>query len=185
MAKDPITLSGKVYVGEYLAPYYPERKLPAQLQPGDIKVDSHLDERGRANRDAKTAKARKRGFSGYFTGLLWDGEGWRRFKIRDIVGSDGWYTTQRWKREKIHGVFWSLESVAGRIAVVGDGAYELAPKGTVAEAPPPPPPAPEPETAVVVEPVAKPIVVEPVAEPVAVTEKKAASAAKPVQLELF
>lgn len=175
MAKDPITISGKVYVGVYLAPYYPERKLPAQadLQVGDIKVDSHLDDRGRANREAKTAKARKRGFSGYFTGVLWDGCAWRRFSIRAIVGSDGWYTSQKWKREKIHGVFWSLEGIAGRIAVVGDGTYELSPKGTVIEAPPPPP-QPEPEP-----------VVETVTAPAQVTEKKVAPAAKPVQLELF
>ncbi|CAN5673025.1 hypothetical protein BH10CYA1_BH10CYA1_42360 [soil metagenome] len=158
MAKEPITLSGKVYVGDYLAPYYPERKLPAQLQVGDIKVDSHLDDRGRANREAKTAKARKRGFSGYFTGVLWDGAAWRRFAIRTIVGSDGWYTSQKWKRDKIYGVFWSLEAIAGRVAVVGDGTYELSPKGTVAEAPPPPPPVvqdPQPVKEVV--PVAKPV----------------------------
>ncbi len=185
MAKDPIVLSGKVYVGDYLAPYYPERKLPAQLQVGDIKVDSHLDERGRANREAKTAKARKRGFSGYFTGLLWDGAGWRRFSIRAIVGSDGWYTSQKWKREKIYGVFWSLEGIGGRIAVFGDGTYELAPQGTVIEAPPPPPPpAPEPAIATVVaaepEPVNKPV-----AGPARKAKTKVVPEGKPVQLELF
>jgi hypothetical protein len=185
MAKDPIVLSGKVYVGDYLAPYYPERKLPAQLQVGDIKVDSHLDERGRANREAKTAKARKRGYSGYFTGLLWDGTGWRRFSIRAIVGADGWYTSQKWKREKIYGVFWSLEGIGGRIAVFGDGTYELAPKGTVIEAPPPAPPStPEPVVATVVEAVPEPAVI-PVAEPASKTDKRVNPVAKPVQLELF
>lgn len=172
MAKNPIVLSGKVYVGEYLAPHYPERKLPAQLNPGDIKVDSHLDARGRANREAKTAKARKRGYSGYFTGVIWDGDAWRRFKIANIVGSDGYYSTQRWKRDKIHGVFWSLESVAGRVAIVGDGTYELSPaKAEVVEAAvvaaPPAPPSPAPVVA---------------PEP---PEKQAAPDAKPVQLSLF
>lgn len=177
MAKDPITLSGKVYVGRFLAPYYPERKLPDQLQVGDIRVDSHLDDRGRANREAKTAKARKRGFSGYFTALLWDGVDWRRFAIRTIVGADGWYTSQKWKRDKIHGVFWSLEGIVGRVAVVGDGTYELSPKGTVVETPPPPPPsAPEPVVEAVVELVAK---------PASVTSKQVVPDGKPVQLELF
>jgi hypothetical protein len=170
MAKDPITLSGKVYVGRFLAPYYPERKLPEQPQVGDLRVDSHLDDRGRANRDAKTAKARKRGFSGYFTALLWD---WRRFAIRTIVGADGWYTSQKWKRDKIHGVFWSLEGIGGRVAVFGDGTYELAPKGTVVEPPPPPPQA------------VAPVVAEPVPAVVDKPRDKEAPVAKPVQLSLF
>lgn len=168
--KAPVTISGKVYVCRYLAPHYPERKLPDVLKHGDIRVDSHLDERGRANRQANTKKARMRGFSGYFSAMLWDGENWRRFKIAKIVGPDGYYSTQRMKQEKIHGVFWSLESIAGRVAVVGDGAYELTAKDSPpVEAPPPAPPPPAP---------LQPKAQEPVSE-------SAQTPQKPVQLSLF
>jgi hypothetical protein len=171
--KAPITLSGKVYVGVYLAPYYPEHKLPpaAVLQRGDIKVDSHLDDRGRANRNSKTKKGRMRGYSGYFTGLLWDGEGWRKFKIADIVEHDGWYTSQKFKQMKIHSVIWKLERVGGRIAVAGDGTFLLSAQAqAVVEAPPPPPPPPPPA---------------PVPLPQAPQPEKTVALAKPVQLTLF
>ena len=154
--KAPITLSGKVYVGVYLAPYYPDYKLPNVVQVGDIKVDAHLDDRGRANRNSKTKKGRMRGYSGFFTGLLWDGEAWRKFRIASIVEHDGWYTSQKFKQMKIHSVIWKLQRVAGRVAVAGDGAFVLsAETQAVVEAPPPPPPQViEPEQPVVL---AKPV----------------------------
>ncbi len=165
--KAPITLSGKVYVGVYLAPYYPDHKLPNVVQRGDIKVDAHLDERGRANRNSKTKKGRMRGYSGFFTGLLWDGNAWRKFKIADIVEHDGWYTSQKFKQMKIYSVIWKLQRVAGRVAVAGEGAFVLsAQTQAVVEAPPPPPPPPPP------------VIQAPAPE-------KAVVLAKPVQLNLF
>lgn len=127
MKKDtnPIVLTGKVYVAAYLAPYYPRYKLPDQLQRGDIKIDCHLDEQGRANRDSKTRKGRLRGYSGFFTGVVYDGESWRKFDIAAIVGSSVRYCNQSTKAEKIPSVLSQLEAKAGLIAVYGLGSYLL------------------------------------------------------------
>ncbi|MFN8554636.1 MAG: hypothetical protein U0103_24460 [Candidatus Obscuribacterales bacterium] len=127
MKKDTnsIVLTGKVYVAAYLAPYYPRYKLPDQLQRGDIKIDSHLDEQGRANRASKTRKGRLRGYSGFFTGVVYDGESWRKFDIAAIVGSSVRYCNQSTKAENIHSVLSRLEAKAGLIAVYGIGTYLL------------------------------------------------------------
>ncbi|RTL39154.1 MAG: hypothetical protein EKK48_19080 [Candidatus Melainabacteria bacterium] len=122
---DPIALTGKVYVAAYLAPYYPRYKLPDQLQRGDIKIDCHLDEQGRANRAGKTRKCRLRGYSGFFTGVVYDGESWRKFDIAAIVGSSVRYSNQSTKAEKIPRVLSQLEAKAGLIAVYGIGSYLL------------------------------------------------------------
>lgn len=124
MKKDtaPIALTGKVYVAAYLAPYYPRYKLPDQLHRGDIKIDSHLDEQGRANRASKTKKGRLRGYSGFFTGVVYDGESWRKFEIAAIVRSVR-YSNQVEKAEKIHSLLSQLEAKAGLIAVYGTRTY--------------------------------------------------------------
>ncbi len=123
--RDPIVLTGKVYVASYLAAYYPGYKLPAELLRGDIKIDCHLDENGRANRASNTKKGRLRGYSGYFTGLLFDGESWRKFSIAAIAGNSAKYCNQASKADKIHSVVSRLRAKAGRMAICGEGSYLL------------------------------------------------------------
>ncbi len=122
---DPIVLTGKVYVAAYLAAHYPRYKLPVQVQRGDIKLDCHLDEQGRVNRASKTKKGRLRGYSGFFTGVVYDGESWRRFKIDTIVGRTARYCNQKDKGEKILGVISRLQLQVKLTAFCKDGSYLL------------------------------------------------------------
>jgi hypothetical protein len=127
MAKntDPIVLTGNVYVAAYLARHYPRYQLPVELQRGDIKIDSHLDEQGKANRASKTRKGQLRGYSGFFTGLVYDGDSWRRFSIVPLVGNSARYCNQASKAEKIHSVVFRLQERTGRTAVYEHGSYLL------------------------------------------------------------
>lgn len=122
---DPIVLSGKVYVAAYLAAHYPRYKLPVQVQRGDIKLDCHLDEQGRVNRASKTKRARLRGYSGFFTGVVYDGDSWRKFKIATIVGNRARYCNQRDKGEKILGVISRLQLQGELTAFYKEGSYLL------------------------------------------------------------
>lgn len=128
----PIALSGNVFVNEHLARRFPEYKAPQSFSQGDVIIHSHLDERGRKNRQLKNAskrptrKTRYLSLSGYFTALVFDGQLWRAFRIGDLVGSDGWYTSQRSKETKIHSVVFILEKLKERTASWGDDhAYEV------------------------------------------------------------
>ncbi len=128
--KTSIILSGNVYVSDSLATHHPEHKLPGIIQRGDIKIAAHLDERGRANLNKKTKKARLRSYSGFFTALLFDGHSWRTFQISDIVKSDARYTSQKYKHLQIGSVIWKLERACGLIAVADQGIYVLQPIAT-------------------------------------------------------
>lgn len=123
--RDPIVLTGKVYVAAYLAAYYPRHKLPITLQRGDIKIDSHLDERGRANRKSGTRKGRLSGYSGFFTGVVYDGESWRKLSIAAIVGSSARYCNQATKAENIVSVIARLQLKGGLTAIYEQGSYLL------------------------------------------------------------
>jgi hypothetical protein len=194
--KDPIVLSGKAYVDGHLAPHYRERKLPAAPQRGDVQIYCRLDDRGRANRalDDKrrkrgTIKRTRSGYSGCFMTLVFDGSAWRRLNVDAIVGGDGWYTSQRWKHEKLPSMFWHIEQCKGVAAIWGDRAYE------VKEKPPRDLTAglaafaeirrilsggePAPVTA------AQPISAEPAEAVAAPTEEAPAASGKPRQLDLF
>jgi len=134
MTKDrsPIVLTGNVFVNEHLAREFPDYKQPGTPVRGDIIIHSHLDERGRRNLELKratkrpTRKTRYLTLSGYFTALLHDGENWRTFHIDQLVGGDGWYTSQKFKQMKIHGVVFELSRLKDRAATWGENsAYEV------------------------------------------------------------
>jgi hypothetical protein len=190
----PIALTGNVFVNEHLARRFPEYKAPQSFSQGDVIIHSHLDERGRKNLQLKNAtrrptrKTRYLTLSGYFTALIFDGQSWRAFRIGDLVGGDGWYTSQRFKELKIHGVVFILEKLKGRTASWGDDhAYEVGVGASAAAVV-----SPEPGVAVSDPAASDPIASDPIASDQVTSaavatgnQMAAAAAARANQLELF
>lgn len=91
-SKEPLVLSGRVFVTKSLTEILPSRALPSgkrSLQVGDIKLWSHLTQ------GATTAGA------GIFRGAVYNGSKWCTFRLNRVAGEHSRYDSYDDRKRKL------------------------------------------------------------------------------------
>ena len=113
-SKDPIILSGRVFVTSSLTEIAPSRALPSGkrfLQAGDLKIWSHLTQ------SASTAGA------GIFRGAVYNGTKWCKFRLNRVAGDHTRYDSYDDRRHQLGPCVADLVRLAGNTVCWIENSY--------------------------------------------------------------
>lgn len=103
-AKEPIVLTGRTWVSGALANIFESRALVQRnVQKGDMKLWCHLRKGARV-------------WSGQFRAAVYDGRGWRTFKLNIVADSDARYDSFDERTSKARRVFDAIWKLKGQTA---------------------------------------------------------------------
>jgi len=111
--KEPLLISGRVFVDKLLAYERPDLALKRPFKKGDIKLICV----------PKQHSSGVRGYSGFFAAYVFDGEGWRKLALRDGAAMKSTYSSVAERARQLEAVRVALRALEERTSVWGDRAY--------------------------------------------------------------
>ena len=114
-SKEPLNLSGRVFVDKLLALEHPRLALGRSLGKGDIKLLCV----------AKRAKGMPT-YAGFFVAYVHDGNGWRKLALRDGAAFKSTYDSTAERARLLQELVQGLRSLKARQCLWGDKAFWVA-----------------------------------------------------------
>lgn len=115
-SKDPIILSGRVFVTSSTVELCPSRELPSgkkKLQEGDLKVWSHFTQR-----DTNTG-------AGIFRAAVYNGKKWSTFRLNRVAGDYSRYDSYDDRKAKLGPCIRELTGLGGSTVCWIDNSYGI------------------------------------------------------------
>lgn len=115
-SRDPIILSGRVFVTSSTVELCPSRELPTskkRLQEGDLKVWSHFTQR-----DTNSG-------AGIFRAAVYDGKRWSPFRLNRVAGDHSRYDSYDDRKSKISPCIRELTNLGGSTVCWIDNSYGI------------------------------------------------------------
>jgi len=128
-SKEPLVLSGRLFVDKLLAYEHPGLALAGPLRKGDLKV---LCVAERTPKGVRT-------YAGFYTAYVFDGGKWRKLALREYAALKSAYKSDAERKRLFPELRDGLRRLKGRTAEAGDGGYWV--QAQVQPQPVTPPPA--------------------------------------------
>ena len=115
-SRDPIILSGRVFVTSSTVELCPSRELPTskkKLQEGDLKVWSHFTQR-----DTNTG-------AGIFRAAVYDGKKWSPFRLNRVAGDYSRYSSYDDRKSKLAPCIRELTNLGGSTVCWIENSYGI------------------------------------------------------------
>lgn len=109
---EPLPVSGRVFVDKILVFDRPDLSLRGPLVKGDIKLIAIAKH-----------PAGVHGYSGFLSACIFDGNGWRRFALRDGAAVKSTYKSTVERKSLLGDVAKSLAALKGRVSIWADRAF--------------------------------------------------------------
>lgn len=121
VSREPIVLSGRVYLDGFAVEQVNRFHLPAELRRGDIRLHN-VNRSGQRPRFGGVVS-----FAGFLSACVWDGKGWRKLLLRKKAAMEATHTGVVEMRQRAVDCVGALTRLVGWTAVwfAKDSGYEV------------------------------------------------------------